>query len=341
MTLRPTLQDIARLTGFSKTTVSLSLRNEPRIPLSTRETVKKVAADIGYRPNPLLSQIAAHQWRRAAATRLPVAFITTDEPIVGTSDHGALAGAQVHAETMGYGLEHFRADSFRGPERLAEVLQNRGIQGVMVGQVTEAFCREFPWRHFTSIACNVGDARPPVHILMPNVVAATRRAVKLAEERGYRRIGMAVPDDSHAFVQFSIASAGLSFEAAAPESRQIPVLRFSRGEPEAVAQWVRQYEPDAVIGLEPSVHAYLAASGEATRPAPAFVCLMIEREPSEGVTVSGFRHEPDLLGRTALEFLEILLRTNKVGLPARQFVTLVDMAWQEGETLPARSVTPE
>ena len=79
MESRPTLQDIAKLAGVGKATVSLALRNDPKITAATRERVRVAAEQLHYRPDPALARIAAHRWRtREHPSDITVAFITMD-----------------------------------------------------------------------------------------------------------------------------------------------------------------------------------------------------------------------------------------------------------------------
>ena len=54
MDARPTLQDIAKRAGVGKATVSLALRNDPKISAATRERVRAIAEELKYRPDPAL-----------------------------------------------------------------------------------------------------------------------------------------------------------------------------------------------------------------------------------------------------------------------------------------------
>ena len=47
----PRLKDIADKTGFSTNTVSLALRESPRIPEPTRMLIRQAAAELNYLPN--------------------------------------------------------------------------------------------------------------------------------------------------------------------------------------------------------------------------------------------------------------------------------------------------
>ena len=43
------------------TTVSLALRNHPRLPQDTRERIQKMAERLGYRPDPFLQALVAYR----------------------------------------------------------------------------------------------------------------------------------------------------------------------------------------------------------------------------------------------------------------------------------------
>jgi len=53
----PTIHDIARTLKISASTVSRALNDNPRISLKTKEKIKAVADELGYRPNTLASNL--------------------------------------------------------------------------------------------------------------------------------------------------------------------------------------------------------------------------------------------------------------------------------------------
>lgn len=61
------LQHIAVKAGVTKGTVSLALRNHPRISAATPVRVQAVAAELGYRPNPAVAAWMSH--RRGVAPK--------------------------------------------------------------------------------------------------------------------------------------------------------------------------------------------------------------------------------------------------------------------------------
>src|SRR5687767_11084669 len=53
----PSLEQIAKRAGVSRSTVSRVMRNDPRISAATARRVREAAKDLDYRPNPLLSTL--------------------------------------------------------------------------------------------------------------------------------------------------------------------------------------------------------------------------------------------------------------------------------------------
>ena len=56
--VKPTINDVARLSGVSKKTVSRVINRSPLLGQATREKVEAVIADLGYVPNPQARALA-------------------------------------------------------------------------------------------------------------------------------------------------------------------------------------------------------------------------------------------------------------------------------------------
>src|SRR5438067_5771171 len=133
------LRDIARRAGVSKMTVSLALRGHPHAAAATRDRLRRLARQMGYRPNPLIVANMVHlRAGRRSRYSGTLAFIGLGpRPLQGTGRdhiHRVYRGARRRAETLGYHLEWF---SLGGTEpagrRLSDILQARGILGVVLG----------------------------------------------------------------------------------------------------------------------------------------------------------------------------------------------------------------
>jgi DNA-binding LacI/PurR family transcriptional regulator len=75
--VRPTLRDIGLKTGFHYSTVSMALRDHPRISESTKQIIREAAEGLGYQPDAMLSSLCAYRLTKrppkenAIVTRLP------------------------------------------------------------------------------------------------------------------------------------------------------------------------------------------------------------------------------------------------------------------------------
>src|SRR4051812_9633528 len=97
-----TLTTIARAAGLAVSTVSYSLRNNPKIPLATRQRVRRLAEKPGYTPPPAVATLMAH----IKSARLPksptkIAFVWIEPEIAGLNsafNRQSIAGARLRAK---------------------------------------------------------------------------------------------------------------------------------------------------------------------------------------------------------------------------------------------------
>ena len=74
---RVTLADIAAKAAVHVTTVSLALRNHPRLPEATRQRIQALAEELGYRPDPMLRALVAYRGRAMDRRNTPtLAYVT-------------------------------------------------------------------------------------------------------------------------------------------------------------------------------------------------------------------------------------------------------------------------
>jgi len=74
------MKDVASAAGVCPATVSLALRNHPSIPEKTRERIRKVADDLGYLPNPRISELMRqiHKTRNTTSHTETLSMIWAD-----------------------------------------------------------------------------------------------------------------------------------------------------------------------------------------------------------------------------------------------------------------------
>ena len=60
--MRVTIKQIAELSGVSRGTVDRALNNRPGVKLEVQERIKKIAEDLGYKPNPAAKALADNRY---------------------------------------------------------------------------------------------------------------------------------------------------------------------------------------------------------------------------------------------------------------------------------------
>src|ERR1700760_3489728 len=72
------MAEIAQRLGVASSTISRALRDDPRISIELRNRVRRVAKDLGYRPNPLVSALMANRRRRGSGGAVDVIALVTN-----------------------------------------------------------------------------------------------------------------------------------------------------------------------------------------------------------------------------------------------------------------------
>src|ERR1700712_3966476 len=138
---RITMAEVAHAAKVHQTTVSLALRNDPRLPRETRLRIRALAESMGYRPDPMLSALNFYRSSKDRAKTQPsIAFIMRSRSGFPAEhffvDEQFLKGARRASERMGYRIVPFQIEnSMAEGARLSRVLRSRGIYGVIIGSL--------------------------------------------------------------------------------------------------------------------------------------------------------------------------------------------------------------
>lgn len=194
---KPTLRTIAERSGFAVTTVSRALKNDPMISEKTRETVARIATEIGYVPD------RAAQRLRTGRTKVISLFINPSHEFLDFSS--VLLGGMTSA-LRGTGYSVTLVPDFMGSERVEAVrniLRNNLADGLIFTR-TETFDErvrllleaDFPF---------VTHGRTEFSLPHPWVdfdnEAYARLAVNRLVEKGRRRLAILLPEQRFMFTQ--------------------------------------------------------------------------------------------------------------------------------------------
>ncbi len=343
MNRRVTQQDIALRLKLDKSTVSLALRNNPSIAETTREKVRLMAEQLGYRPDPALATLARQRWA-GHETGSGAAFVyLVDSRMENYKMHRRfLASARRRAEERGFLLHQFDLAEYATIEAASRVLHHRGIRGLLVPQfanVNGPSILDLPANHFTVVCLDAGWIEVPFHVVAPDTFRATRLVWRTVIDRGYRRIGGAIlSHEPRAFddaARFGASSASQQ-EWLKPRER-IPLLTSDHHDRESFVRWLDRHEPDVVIGFISRVHEWIVSTGRRVPEDVAFAALGVVT--TESPLLSGVQRQEANVGAAGVDALIAAMSENEWGVPALQRKLLIEPRWHEGKTLPIRGAT--
>ena len=175
MPRQATLQDVAVAAGVHRTTVSLALRDHPRIPAATRERIKAIAGRLGYRINPLVAALMQTRRLGRSERHVTLAFVTNYPTRFGwrPKHHDRpdyFPGATRRAHELGYKLEDFwLREPGMTPARFCRILAARGINGLLIARLPpDQHALDLEWNRFSCVALGMTLRSPVLHHVTEN-----------------------------------------------------------------------------------------------------------------------------------------------------------------------------
>jgi len=322
--------------------VSLALRDNRRIPQATRDRVKAIAQQLGYRTNPLVS--ALMQVRRSG--KLPkqatMAFVTNYPTRYGwRPEHhdrpDFFPGAVARAEHFGYKLEHFwLAEPGMTPQRFCDILSARGINGLLIGRLPPGqYALELDWDRFSCVALGMTLRSPILHHVTENHFDTVWQTMERCFERGYKRVGFVFTDKQDSpRVGERWLGAYLCQQLRLPARSRLPACTEDPISEAQFCRWFLRYEPDAILVNNPGLALkWLKNLG---REIPRDVG-MVALEHRQELACTGVYYDPAKIGALAVEMLIGLMHRNETGLPAVPHQVLLTGVWHDDCMLPART----
>ncbi len=324
------MRDVADRVGVHPATVSRALRNDPRITPEQRAKVLKVAAEMGYRKNPMIAALmSARRSRKAPAYQATLAFLTrypSARAAFFQSEFGnLLGGARTHALAQGYRLEEFNLhDPDLTPTRITKILLSRGTRGLIVAplhSIHEPI--ELDWAQFSAVA--IGDSLPGVLIsrVAHNHFSGLALSVRECRALGRRRIGLVLPRRVHEKVEKRWLAALLLDQSEHPGERVPPLLLEDWSEPEFAA-WFREHRPDALLCINVQIVQTWLARLEVA--AGDVLIVSLDHRARDGAVMGIDQNYPQM-GAVAVDTVIGMIHRNERGLPAKPLKLLLDGTW--------------
>lgn len=340
-----TMEDIASATGYSRMSVSLALRNSPRISEETKRQILRTADEMGYRPNPMVSALMTQLRRtKVQETSSNLAFLTAHPTRDGWKQMGPgwefYLGAKAHAEKLGFGLEIIWAkEPGMSGKRISTILHTRNISGIIVAPLARPLGHlSLNWNMFSSVILGYSSYRPNLHRTTSDTFQATFLALRKLWHLGYRRIGMAVPSDADSRTNFRMSAAFLRFQHDLKRANQVPLFLPTQRKPmdARFLDWFRKQRPDAVLTIVPEVRALLEEKEGLKAPRDYGLALLSMGQKEKGV-YAGIDQRYEWIGAIAVEMVSKQIFHCERGIPIVPQRVLIEGLWVDGPTAPYKS----
>lgn len=341
------MKSIATAAGVTAATVSLCLRDHPRIPVATRARIKALAQELGYQPNPYVATLMRlRRQGRAPADRPFIGLVCAQRTAQGWREHSAPTirqmreGAWERVERRGYQPQEFWLhEAGMSNERFSAMLHARGIRGLLLGPVAEGDPPPvLSWEHFATVSLSVPLPTLPVATVCNDHYSSSLQVVRECHARGYRRPALVLHEGHRWRFQgrweagFVVAAGMLPGLAPLP-----PYYVTEWRRPAALVDWLKRERPDVVI--TPAADVLASPLRRAGLRVPQDIGLVLLACPRPGDTCSGIYQNGRLIGASAADALISMLERHERGLPEQATTLMLEGQWNEGKSLPRRERT--
>jgi LacI family transcriptional regulator len=343
--VRVSLRDVAQVVGVSHVTVSLALRNDPRISAGRRREISAAAERLGYRPDPMLSSLSAYR-----QAKLPVTIRSTIAWLNQWADPKALhrlhefeaywTGAKETAERLGYRLDEFRIGREMSGLRLQKILTTRNVRGILIPPHQEGFSLpDFDWSLFSIVRFGASVKRPRVHIVTSDQTKCAAMAFARVHDYGYQRIGYVSSLRFDRNTKGNFRAGYLSSQDALLPVRQHlpPLLLEEDANPDDARnfrRWMKVTKPDAIITTLIRLSPLLTEIGYRVPQDVAVATTSM----ADGGFNSGVDQNSSEIGHVAMSTLAGLIHQNERGIPDYCRRILVEGRWVDGGSLPRKGI---
>ncbi len=336
---RVTLRDIAREVGVSHATVSLALRNHPRISEAMRARIRKTADAMGYVPDPMLAamqQVCCAESETTIQAELAW-FNVWEDPEKLYSYHEFEQywnGARETARHYGFQLVEYVVKDYP-LTRLERILKTRNVRGILVPPIPQPAIVDlmpFPWRDYIAVRYGTNNDVPTPYSVASGQEANGEIVLNQIQKLGYKRIGFV---GDHAVQRTFGAGFYWAMRTLPPESR-LPLFFLPLADPahhrKKLAAWIMKQKPDAIVTDNSQLPQILADMGIRVPDDIALATTSIQDTPID----AGIDQHGSEIGRMGIVSLVSHLNEGRLDMPQIQSQIGVKGDWVDGEMMPGR-----
>lgn len=317
-------------------TVSRALRGDPKVKPKTRERILKTAAELGWRPNALVSSLMAHIAGARPLSDCPTLVFTLyhDRQIDYRNyrtklTNGYYVGAKQRAKEQGFNLEYIQMNQHgMSAGRFSSVLKARNIAGLIVspGSVP-TLSAELDWNEIAAVAIGYSLVSPALHRVCLDYHRGMMTCLDILWERGWRRFGLYLSFWTDVRVMHLWSSAFLVFHwkksILAPDNIYNP-LKINKHD---LTQWLDRVRPEIFFIHRNNEIRQLIREAEQALGIPPCKLIHLDRDcipDSENRDYyASVEQNREVMGATVLDMLAGQIKRNERGIPAIQQTCLI------------------
>ncbi|MCF7838929.1 MAG: LacI family transcriptional regulator [Candidatus Marinimicrobia bacterium] len=333
MSSQVTMQDVARAAGVHQTTVSLALRDHPRISAGTIRRVKAAAARLGYQPNPLVSALIAGRKRRTPVAHATIGYVHLDpRPEVWVYQH-LDQGLEARAAELGYRIDRFwLGDEHIPRKRLAQIFATRAIHGIILAPVNiSQKAPDLPWESLAAVTYGYSIAEPPLHRVTPDFYHSMIALCGRCRTAGWRQVGLILDRNADLKADHLWLAAFLAEQRLQAALGRIPPLLVAGWSEADFSRWYGRYRPETLVSLTTALQKAEDWLRDHAVGAPAPRYLALDAEPEgDARGYAGMAVDRVACGRTCVDVLVEQLHRNQKGIPRQAHHVFIDTVWHPG-----------
>lgn len=336
--MRPSLRSIARMANVSAMTVSRVLRNVGTVSSRKSVQIKRIAAQLGYRPDPTVAKLMHHlRVRCKPAFQASICALTTRS----VDEHHPffdeiLRGARQRADELGYGFDLLHvAKGQNSSASLQRILRSRGVEGLLLLPManTASLAELLDWNEFSVIAATSSVTAPLVRRVTPHHFENMLMLCRELAARGYRRLGLAHPLDHDRRVGHAFAAA-INWHSLYEGGALLPPLIYEDFRGDQLVAWFKEHQPEVLIAHS-ARHCQMISRMISPHVSGRIVITSTYAAP--GSAYAGIDELADEIGSTAIGQLAGLVQRGVRGIPVRPTTTMVLGKWVDHRSCPPRA----
>ncbi len=334
----PTYRQIADAAKVSIFSVSCALRNRPGVSEATRKNIRKIASQMGYKPNPLVTALMTGHRRGRNRRMRAILAVLTDRVTrrnreTSSTNRESYEGYVSAFGAAGFLVEEFLVEDYAdAPMRFFSGLRFRNAPGVLIQAGVVPDWGITHWKHLALASVGNRQFNVPCHLASTDHYRNSWLAMTRLVGLGYKRIGFAMSRAewvTTADYRALSASMGWAVQAGIPV---IPPHWTETWESANFLRWVEVNRLEAVVAAEHEPLLFLQQAGYSIPRNIGFAHLGLD---TKWDNLAGVRQNNFQVGEAAAQLVMDQINRNSYGPPQHPCSVQVSGDWFQGPTIKA------